>query len=735
MTTNKKTRKHNGGFNPQKRGGKFGGTPRSEYAPSPRIPEFTLNFTGVLSVSRGGTGFVNTGDGNPDIMIPAEHIGQALNGDTVEVALDKPAPKTNGKPKSLIIRDDTRRSGRITRIVERSAADIVCTLRHIGKYVTAVPMLPNHKHTFNIEDPKNARENDRVIVRMTAWPNPYFNPEGEIVSVIGPADNPGLDTLAIIAAWNLPGEFPNAVVAEAEKVSAKLFDLGDREDLRDLLTITIDPATARDFDDALSLSTNPETGDRTLGVHIADVSHFVEPGSALDREAVARGVSVYLPDKVIPMLPEQLSNGICSLAPDEDRFAFSVFMTFNRAGRMTARRFTRSVIRSKKRLTYEEAQEMIDGSESAVSEKPPYLVRELHRLAQQLRANRFKLFALNLNAPEMEVVLDANGMMTGVHPAPHSTSHELVEEAMVAANEAVAAEISARRIPYISRSHEAPDEEKIAELQSAVTALGLFPGDLNQPNNIMRLLKAVAHTPLETYVSSLVLKSMKRAEYAVDKEGHFGLAKRFYAHFTSPIRRYPDLVLHRQLAGILTGDKSAMPTRETLVRAAKTSTELEFRAEQAERDLIEIKKYRFLEKQLADGAPLEYDAVAVAVLSFGAFVDVPELQVGGMIHISTLSDKFVRYDSSNSRFANVDFSLKPGDKLRVIVTRVNFDERKVDFAATQLPPAQEGNIDFNLAERNEKRRKKEFATKEHKEHKRESRKDDSRKKRQRTYKK
>ena len=692
-----------------------------------------LNPSGILSTTRSGTGFVNTGDGLPDIMIPAEHIGQALHGDRVEVVPDKSAPKTRGKPKSLIIRHDERRSGRIIRVLERSAADIVCTLRHNGKYHTAVPMLPNRKFTFNIEDPKNARENDRVIVRMTAWPNPYFNPEGEIVSVIGPADKPSLDTLSIIAAHELPGDFPPAVITEAEKVSARLRDFGEhgaREDLRELRTITIDPATARDFDDALSLTADDAAGTRTLGAHIADVSHFVEPGSALDREAAARGVSVYLPDKVIPMLPEQLSNGVCSLAPDEDRLAFSVFMTFNRAGKMTARRFTRSVIRSQKRLTYEEAQAIIDGAKNETPQPLRALITGLHRLSQQLRANRFKLFALNLNAPEMEVDLDANGMMTGVHPAPHSTSHELVEEAMIAANEAVAAEISSRRIPLISRSHEAPDEDKTSELSASVAALGLCPGDLSKPNNIMRLLKAVAGTPLETYVSSLVLKSMKRAEYAVDKEGHFGLAKTHYAHFTSPIRRYPDLVLHRQLAGILTGDKSAMPSRETLVRAAKSSTELEYRAEQAERDLIEIKKYRFLEKQLADGAPLEYDAVAVSVLSFGAFVDVPELQVGGMIHISTLSSKFVRYDSAASRFSNADFSLRPGDKLRVIVTRVNFDERKVDFSATALPPAK--NAD-NVAQVSRLARPAGRAAKERKETK-ENRREDNRNKRRKTYK-
>ena len=654
------------------------------------------NPEGVLSVARSGTGFVKANDGGPDIMVPENDVGQALPGDRVEVAL---APQKTG---------DARRSGRIVRVVERSGNEIVCTLRRNGQYLTAVPLLPNHKHTFNIARADGADEGDRVLVKMISWENRFLNPEGEISAIIGPADNPSLDTQAVAAAWRLPGEFPSGVLADAEAVSARLHEPGGREDLRALEIITIDPATARDFDDALSLEIDA-AGNRVLGVHIADVSHFVEPGSRIDREALERGTSVYLPDKVIPMLPEQLSNGVCSLAPNEDRLAFSAFLTFGASGKMIARRFARSIIRSKLRLTYEQAQEVIDASEDStptaaapatIAPAPApdagclalaqRLVPALHRLSQQMRQNRFKRFALNLSAPEMEIVLDAKGMMTDVRPAVHSTSHELVEEAMVAANEAVAAEISSRRIPYISRSHEAPDPEKLAELSASVAALGLFPGDLTQVGNLARLIKAVAGSPLETYVSGLVLRSMKRAEYAVGKEGHFGLAKHFYSHFTSPIRRYPDLVLHRQLAAVLLGDSSQQPSGDALARIAAAATELENRAEQAERDLIEIKKYRFLEQQLADGKPLEYEAVAVKAASFGVFVDVPNLQIGGMIHISTLSTQFVRYDSGAERLHTSEFSIKAGDKLRVLVARVNFDERKLDFTATRLPPPLSG---------------------------------------------
>ncbi len=629
---------------------------------------------GVLAVARSGTGFVSPDGGGDDIMIPSEFVNQAFPGDRVSVSL---SPQKRG---------ETRKSGKIVEILERGKIDIVCTLRRTGEFLAAVPMIPNFQHTFNIADAKGAKEGDRVIVRFSSWENPMLNPDAELTAVIGPADSPSLDTESIIKMYDLPGTFPPVVTSEAQTVSAKLSHTGARVDLRDKLIITIDPATARDFDDALSLETDEE-GRRVLGVHIADVSHFVQVGSALDHEARKRGTSVYLVDKVIPMLPEQLSNGVCSLVPNEDRLAFSAFMTFNAGGTMVSRRFTHSVIRSKLRLTYEEAQEVIDTAgkaEKIGTNESRLLILELNELSQQLRANRFKRFALDISSPEMQVDLNANGMMVGIHPAVHSISHELVEEAMVAANEAVAAEISNRHIPYISRYHEAPAEEKIADLSAAVAALGLEPGDLMNTGNIARLLKAVHGTPLQYYVSMLVLKSMKRAEYTVENEGHFGLAKRFYSHFTSPIRRYPDLVLHRQLSILLSGDKAGQPPREELAAIAATSTNMEFRAEQASRDLIEMKKYRFLAQQIQDGKPMEYDAVVVKVMDFGVFVEVPEVQIGGLIHISVLSDKFVRYDSFRERLTAPGVSIGSGDKLRVLVSGVNFDERKVDFSVVGI---------------------------------------------------
>jgi ribonuclease R len=624
---------------------------------------------GVISIARSGTGFVTPDEGGDDIVVPEEFVGQALNGDRVVLRMIPPR------------RGETRPAGKIIEIIERSSKDIVCTLRRNGSHYLAVPLLPNHKHSFHIPDAGGAKENDRVVVRFASWNNFVGNPAAEIVAVIGPADNPSLDTESIIRMYDLPGDFPPVVMREAEVVSSRMKMDDKREDLRDKLIITIDPATAKDFDDAMSLETDDE-GRRVLGVHIADVSHFVTPGSQIDREARKRGTSVYLVDKVIPMLPEQLSNGVCSLVPGEDRLAFSVFLTFNAAGTMVARRFARSKIRSSHRFTYEQVQEVIDGTEAASNvgtKEVRDLILKLHKLAQRLRRNRFNRFALDISSPEMEIEVDNNGLMTGVHPSVHTTSHELVEEAMVIANEAVAIEVSNYQVPFISRYHEQPSEEKISELAVALVSLGLEPGNLMDQGNITKLLKETCGTTLEYYVSMLVLKSMKRAEYSVDNAGHYGLSKKFYSHFTSPIRRYPDLVMHRELAALLSGRKANVPGREELSAVAVSSTELEFRAEQASRDLIEIKKYRFLEQQIDDGKPLEYEAVVVSVVEFGVFVELPELQVGGLIHISQISNRFARYNPRESKITAKGVSVEVGDKLRVRVSGVDFDERKIDF--------------------------------------------------------
>ncbi len=624
---------------------------------------------GTLMGARSGAGFVANREMGCDVMVPPRDLGSALPGDTVLVRIHAPVP-------------GERQTGRVVRIIERAKRDIVGTLQSSGHFHVVIPLSPMYKHSFYVADIKEAKVGDRVVLRFTEWTNPQTNPEGEIIEVIGPADQPSLDTVATIRQFDLPREFPPEVLREAEHVSTRLEHPGKRVDLRDKFILTIDPATARDFDDAISLELDDQ-GRRVLGVHIADVAHFVRPGTALDREARKRGTSVYLVDQVIPMLPEQLSNGVCSLRPDEDRMSFSVFLTMSASGTVIARRFCRSRIRSRLRLTYEEAMAVIDGKGPASGKEIPdearKIIVEANRLARQLRAARFRRSALDLAVPETQVVVDAEGRMTGVCAASHDISHELVEECMVAANEAVATELANHHITYISRFHDAPAPEKLEELAANLAGLGIEAGDLTNPRNLATAVRTLHDHPLRYYASMLVLRSMKRAEYSADKQGHFGLAKKFYSHFTSPIRRYPDLVSHRQLAILIGEGKPDQPTLAQLRDFAATSTETEYRAEQASRELLEIKKYRFLQQQIEDGKVLEYDAVIVKVMEFGMFVEVVDLQVSGMVHVSALSSHYVRYNPARQSLSAPDGNFEVGLRVRVFVASVNFNDRKVDF--------------------------------------------------------
>ncbi len=480
--------------------------------------------------------------------------------------------------------------------------------------------------------------------------------------------------------YDLPKAFPPKVLAEAREIPAKV-DATGRLDLRKKFIFTCDPVTARDFDDALSLETD-RRGNRILGVHIADVSHFVRPGSEIDREAYRRSMSVYFADRVVPMLPEALSNGVCSLMPGEDRLAFSVFMTFNKNGEMTGRSFAKSVIRSRARLTYEQVMTIISGgAKGARGSKDLKTVYEIHELAQQLRARRFADGALDIEIPEAEVLLDADGEMMGLVTRPYDESHQMVEECMVAANEAVAKELWTKGVRILARLHEPPGDEKIFALRSELRGLGLKVGNISNPKVFAQLLRTIRNKPLYPTMATMILRSMKRAVYDSAKIGHFGLSKKYYAHFTSPIRRYPDLTLHRQLSAFLEGGaKAARVAPDVLAKWAEHTTEMEGIAADAERGLVEIKKYRLLEEQLASRQILDYDAIVSKCTPYGCFVEIPEISVSGLIHVSVLSKKFVRYNESDgSLSAPGGGSWRPGTMLKVHVAKVDFQQRRVDF--------------------------------------------------------
>ncbi len=495
-----------------------------------------------------------------------------------------------------------------------------------------------------------------------------------------PGKTPREDTAAVMKFYKLPKAFPREVLEEAAKVSGLPDDSsGSRIDLRKKFIFTCDPVTARDYDDALSLETDRK-GNRILGVHIADVSHYVRPGSALDREAYRRSTSVYLCDRVVPMLPEELCNGVCSLVPNEDRLAFSVFMTFDRNGEMVKREFAKSVIRSKVRLTYEQVMAVISRKPGgSANSRESRTILAINALAQQLRGRRFAAGALDLEVPEAEIILDRNGEMTGIVTRPYDESHQMIEECMVAANEAVAKELWTRGVKILARLHEAPDPEKILMLRAELRGLGVKMGNIGNPKVFAQFLRSIKRNPLYPTLSTMILRSMKKAVYDPTTIGHFGLAKKYYAHFTSPIRRYPDLTLHRQLAAYLEKRNAKVPPK-LLAKWAEHTSEREEIAAEAERGLLEIKKYRLLEAQLNSRQIIEYDAVISKCMPFGCFVEIPELAVSGLVHVSLLSRKFVRFNESDqSLSAYGGGSWRTGDRLKVHVAKVDFRQRRIDF--------------------------------------------------------
>ena len=616
--------------------------------------------TGELHMARNGAGYLLHPETGVAIWIEAKDLSTALPDDMVTIQLG---------------RDGTE--GRIVRIEKRAPRAIVGTVTAGAPFARVQPLSPTFRQEFLVSDTRGAAVGDRVVMRLARWENPRLAPEGIVTDVIGPADNPSLDTRAVMEQYELPSAFPKQVRAAAERASMRLDEPGKRLDLRKKFIFTCDPATARDFDDALSLETDKK-GNRVLGVHIADVSHFVTPGSPLDKEAYRRSTSVYLVDKVVPMLPEQLSNGVCSLVPGEDRLAFSAFLTFDAQGNCVARKFAKSVIRSKARFTYEQVMAVVKGEEVAVKGERRRTILALNALAQQLRKRRFAAGALDMEVPEAEIKLDAKGMMTGVAVRPYDESHQLVEECMVAANEAVATELWTRGVKILARLHEPPDPARLEELRANLAAIGISCGDLSQPRNLARFLEKIKGSPLEGVLSVMVLRSMKRALYSARAIGHFGLAKKFYAHFTSPIRRYPDLVLHRQLASFLAG-KGGRMEQGWLDRAAQHTSEREQMADEAERMLVEIKKYRYLEDLLAKKAPVTFDAVVGKCASYGLFVDLPDLAIGGMVHVSKLSQTFVRWDAAREILTDGRQAWQVGTKMKVRVAAVDFAQRKIDF--------------------------------------------------------
>src|SRR5438067_2025244 len=507
--------------------------------------------TGKLSIHQAGYGFlVPEKAGEPDVFIAAENTGTAMTGDRVVARISRDVPPRRAKVRAGQA-FKPRSEGRVIRILERARDTIVGTLQHSRNFYYVVPDDPRLVHDVYVQVPpreklpKAPTRGDKVVVRLEAWESRHVNPEGEIIEVLGAATAPGIDMLSIVRKYDLPTAFPKSVIDEANRIpqSAEQRMVDGREDLRDQFIITIDPDDARDFDDAIQVDKIDNEGWR-LGVHIADVSAYVNPDSALDREARRRGNSVYLPDRVIPMLPERLSNGVCSLNPGVDRLTHSVFIQFDKSGHAKNVRFAKSVIRSAHRLTYKQAYSIL---QSAPRDRLSEHLHQAWALASLLRRRRFEHGSLDLDFPEVKVHVDANGEPLKLERVENDESHQLIEECMLAANETVARELKKRAIPTIYRVHENPDPEKLAEYRELALSFNYKVGDLTHRAELQRLLAEIRGKPEEQALKVGLLKSLKRARYDPQPLGHYGLAKTNYLHFTSPIRRYADLVVHRAL--------------------------------------------------------------------------------------------------------------------------------------------------------------------------------------------
>ncbi len=604
-----------------------------------------------------------------DVFIPMDNTGDASSGDIVSVKLEK-----RGRLGKL--------EGRIIEVIERE------TNRFVGVYFEQSGMGlvqidgKLFQKAISVGDPgaKGARVDDKVVVDMVRFPSHTRDGEGVIVDILGRRGEPGVDTMSIIHEFNLPGEFDEAALDDARDRAAE-FDESIPKGRRDLTAetiITIDPVDARDFDDAISLEKNKQ-GHWLLGVHIADVSHFVQAKSPLDREAHDRATSVYLPDRVIPMLPEIISNNLASLQPDKVRYALTAIMEMTPEGVLVATDVFKSAIKSCKRFAYEEVDEYLAARVAWKKKLTPEvhsLLGRMHELAMLLRRRRFDRGSLELSMPELKIDLDADGRVTGAHLAKNTESHQIIEEFMLAANEAVAQKLADEGLLFLRRVHGNPDPRKLKALTEFVRELGFDAENLENRFELQKLLDTVKGDPREHAVNYAVLRSMQRAVYSPEDEGHYALASDCYCHFTSPIRRYPDLTIHRLVDELNRGKKPVQRMNDLLIHGDHCS-EREQRAADAERELKKVKLLHYLENKIG----MELDGVITGVENFGLFVTGTELPAEGFIHISGLTDDFYRYNRTGHvieghRSGN---SYRLGDRVRVAVATVDVDARSLDL--------------------------------------------------------
>lgn len=639
---------------------------------------------GKLSLTQRGFGFVILDDGEKDdIFIHESDIGDAMHGDTVKVGINEGT--VSGK----------RREGVILEVIERGTLKVVGTLDRSNNYAFVIP--DNVRQLRDVFIPKekigDAQNGQKVVAKITNYGNGHDkNPEGEIVEILGYAGEAGVDILSIAKACGLPDEFPENVIREADKMPDEISeeDIVGRKDIRDWVTITIDGEDAKDLDDAVTLTY--EEGVYTLGVHIADVTNYVKEGSPLDKEAVARGTSAYLVDRVIPMLPKKLSNGICSLNEKTDRLALSCIMKLDSNGNVTSHEICETVINVNHRMTYTSVNKMVELDDAEEKEKYNDIL-DMTMLMKELALKRIEIRrkkgSIDFDFPESKIILDEKGKPVEIKPYERNLATRIIEEFMLVTNETIAEDYYWQEQPFLYRSHESPDPQKIHELSVFVSNFGLrvkTSGEEVHPKEIQKLLAGIQGIPEENLISRLTLRSMKRARYTVGADGHFGLASKYYCHFTSPIRRYPDLQIHRIIKENLHGKLNEKRTEHyfsILPEVAQSSSTLERRAEEAEREVHKLKKAEYMRGFIGE----RFEGIISGVTSWGIYVELDNT-VEGMVRIDDMEGDDYRYEEEHFRMVRHRFGkiYALGQKVTIEVLRVDLELRTVDFG---LPEGEE----------------------------------------------